>query len=126
MGSAVRKSVTVITDSNGDATAFTPGSVLSGRFSAMSYVKDDYDDGSTFTITTDTTLQPILTETAINASAVRAPRQATHGVTGTASTYDDVGSNPVEDHIVLAGERIKIVISNGGSVKSGTFHFIVE
>ena len=48
---------------------------------------------------------------------------AINGGDGTASLYA-AGGKAVQDHVVLAGERIKIVIASGGNAKSGTFTVI--
>ena len=116
-----RKSVTITTDTNGDATDYV-GS-MTGKIIQIQYVKDDYDNGSTITITGEDTAIPILAETGINASATRSPRQATHSVAGVAATYD--GTRAVFDDICIERERVKIVVSSGGNTKSGTFHVTV-
>ena len=91
----------------------------------MRYVADDYDSGVDFTITVDGTGEGVWTESNVNASTTRAPRQATHDIVGVASLYA-VGGEPVEDYIGLDNDKIKIVIANGGNVKNGTFHVLVE
>ncbi len=116
-----RKSVTITTDSSGDGIGFVPS--MTGKIISIQYVKVDYADGSTFTITGEDTAIPILTESAINASATRSPRLATQGVTGTAQEYES--GFGVLDDICIERERVKIVISSGGDTKSGTFHVTV-
>jgi hypothetical protein len=53
----------------------------------MRYVKTDFADGSSFTITSEATGETIWSESSVNASATRAPRQATHSTAGVASLY---------------------------------------
>lgn len=118
-----RHVVAITTDAAGAGTGYSP--VVSGEIVSVRYVKTDYDNGVTFAITAEATGETIWGEAAVNASATRAPRQATHTTAGAASLYAAAGS-PVNDRIVLANDRVKIVISSGGNVKSGTFHIILE
>jgi hypothetical protein len=128
MSYAERHSVTFQTAADGSATAFIGGpdgaGVLSGRVVNLVYTKTDFADGSTFTLTSEATGQSIWSESSVNASAVRAPRQPTHGTTGAAALYAAAGT-AVNDFIVLAGDRIKIVIASGGSVKTGMFTVVM-
>lgn len=123
-----RIQVHVTTDASGDATVYsTP---ITGRIFSISYVKDDFGDGSTFAITLcniDKTAGPgdnIWSESNVNASAVRCPRQPTHDYQGAASLFAASGE-PVEDYIIACNERVKIVISSGGNTKSGDFYIKV-
>lgn len=119
---ARRLSLTLTTDASGDATGFT--NVANGRIYTAIYAKDDFADGVDFTITLEDTGETVWTESDVNASAVRAPRQPTHASDGTASLFAGAGE-PVEDYIVAADDRIKVVVASGGNATSGTFHFIV-
>ncbi len=122
MSFARTESVTVVTASDGTATAYS--AVYNGRIINVAYTKDTYTDGVDFTITTDITGQNVWAESDVNASATVAPRQATHDVVGAASLHIAAGE-PIEDYIYLVNERLKIVLAAGGSVKSGTFRLIV-
>ncbi len=122
MAYAERHTVSLTTDSNGDATGYTP--VVTGRIITVVYTKTNFADGSTFTITTEDSTQNVWVETGVNATATVAPRQATHDTVGAASLYA-AGGEPVEDYIYAANERIKIVVSNGGDTKTGAFTVIV-
>jgi hypothetical protein len=123
MSYAQRLTVSVTTAADGSATAYS--GVVTGRLSQIRYVKTDFADGSTFTITAEATGETLWTESAVNASATRAPRQATHSTAGAAALYA-AGGTAVNDKIALALDRIKIVIASGGNVKTGTFHFVLE
>jgi hypothetical protein len=123
MSYARRLSVTVTTAADGSATAYSSG-VDYGRLSQIRYVKTDFDNGSTFTITAEATGETLWTETGVNASATRAPRQATHSTAGAAALYAG-GGTAVNDMIAIANDRIKIVIAAGGNVKTGTFFFVL-
>lgn len=124
MSYAQRLVVAVTTIADGSATAYSEGPVT-GKISQIRYVKTDFDNGSTFTITSEATGETIWAESGVNASATRAPRQATHSTAGVAALYAG-GGTAVNDKIALANDRIKIVIAAGGNVKTGTFHFVIE
>ena len=115
--------VAVTTAADGSATAYSE--TCTGKVSTIRYVKTDFDNGSTITITSEATGETIWTEANVNASATRAPRQATHSTAGVAALYA-AGGTAVNDKIALANDRIKIVIASGGNTKTGTFHFILE
>jgi len=119
---AQRYVVPVTVDASGDATAYTP--VVTGRVLAIHYVKTDYANGVDFAITSEATGQSIWTQADQNASAVKCPRQPTHDGVGAASLYAS-GGEPVEDHIYLANDRVKIVVAAGGVSKTGTFHVVI-
>ena len=118
-----RHVVPITTDADGNATAYTP--VLSGRVAQIHYVKTDYADGVDFTITSEATGLSLWTDTNINASEVVAPRIPTTDGLGAASLYA-AGGEPVEDQIVLAADRVKIVVGSGGATKAGAFHIVME
>lgn len=115
--------VAVETAADGSATAYSE--ICTGKISTIRYVKTDFADGSTITITSEATGETILSETGINASATRAPRQATHSVAGAAALYA-AGGAAVNDKIAVANDRIKIAVSGGGDTKRGTFHIVLE
>lgn len=123
MSFAQTESVTVTTDSGGDATAYTTG-VFTGRVVNIIYTKDTYDAGVDFTITTETTGQNLWVDTNVNASETVAPMQPTHDSTGAASLYA-AGGEPVETGIYCVAERIKIVVAQGGATKTGAFRVII-
>lgn len=112
--------VTVTTDASGDATAYA--GPVNGLLSQVRYVKTDFANGVDFTITSDATGETLWTESDVNASATRAPRQATHSTAGAASLYAATGQ-PVNDMIAVSG-RIKVVVGSGGDTKTGTFYFV--
>lgn len=118
-----RVTVPVTTAADGSATAYSD--VVTGKIATIRYVKTDFDNGSTITVTAEATGETIWTETGVNASATRAPRQATHSTAGAAALYAAAGQ-AVNDKIAVANDRVKIVVANGGNVKTGTFHIIVE
>ncbi len=120
-----RQDVTVTTNADGNATAYSE--VISGLVQSIRYVKDattPYADTVDFTITAEATGETIWAESDVTASKTVAPRQPTHTTAGTASLYAS-GGPPVNDKIGLANDRFKIVIAQGGDTKTGQFHFMV-
>ena len=121
-----RLAVAVTTAADGSATAYS--ATVTGKLSQIRYVKPGsggFADGSTFTITSEATGETLWTETAVNASTTRAPRQATHTTAGAAALYAASGA-AVNDKIGLADDRVKIVIASGGNTLACTFHFVFE
>lgn len=106
-----RSTVIIETDESGDGTGYT--AELNGLLADISYVKDDYADGVDFTITEEDTGRTIWTESDVNASATRSPRQLSHSTVGV--------SNAVHEAAIPIRGKIKIVIASGGDTKSGTF-----
>jgi hypothetical protein len=109
--------VDVVTAADGSATAYS--AQVNGLLSQIRYIKDSFDNGSTITITSEDTGETLWTEANVNASATRAPRQATHSTAGAAALYA-AGGVAVNDMIAVSG-RIKIVIAAGGNAKAGRF-----
>lgn len=121
---AVRRFVvSVTTAADGTATAYTP--YLSGKITAIHYIKTNYADGVDFTITAEATGETIWTESNVNASKVCMPRGATHSNAGVAALYAS-GGTAVNDLIRVSRDRVKIVLAEGGNAKTGTFHVVVE
>lgn len=118
-----RLSVTVTTAADGSATAYSEP-FAHGRLSQIRYIKTDFADGVDFTITAEATGETLWQEDNVNASATRAPRQATHSTAGAAALYAGAGE-AVNDMIAMANDRIKIVVASGGNTKTGVFHFLL-
>ena len=118
-----RLTVSVTTAADGSATAYSDY-IDYGQLSQVRYVKTDFDNGSTFTITAEATGETLWSESGVNASATRAPRQPTHSTAGAAALYA-AGGTAVNDKIAIVNDRIKIVIASGGNGKTGAFHFVL-
>lgn len=112
----------ITTDSGGDATVYTPR--VFGRVISIRYVKTDFADGIDFAVTGEDTATPIWSEESVNASATRHPRAATHSTAGVAAVY--ASAAPVNDKIAISGERIKVVVADGGDTKTGTLHITID
>lgn len=110
------KSIALTTDASGDCTAYSDVPVT-GRVYAVKYVKTDFDDTADITITTENTVQTILTLTNITASATKYPRSPVQDETGVNATLD--GTRLLREPICVFAERIKIVVAQGGNVKTG-------
>lgn len=115
--------VPVTTIADGSATAYSPP--IYGSLISINYVLVDYAAGVDFVITAETTGETIWSELNVNASATRYPRSATHSTAGVAALYAAAGV-AVLTKIALGGDRVKIVIAQGGNVKTGTFHITVD
>lgn len=116
-----RHVVTLTTDAEGAAVGYTPAVV--GQVCAVHYVKTDFADGVDVDVTGEDTGQVIWSQDDVNASAVVAPRQASHTTAGVAALYA-AGGAAVLAPIVVA-ERIKIAVAAGGDTKTGTFHVVI-
>ena len=122
MSFAKRLSVVVTTDSSGDGTGYVD--VDYGLLSQIRYVKTDFADVADFAITVEGTGEGLWSQSDVNASATKAPRQATHGVDGAAALFAS-GGTAIQDKIAIVQDRIKVVVAQGGDTKTGTFHFVL-
>ncbi len=125
MAYAQAHTVTITTAADGTGTGYTP--TVTGKILNVRYTKatsGGYDDGIDIDVETEATGQTIWSQDDVNATALVAPRQATHSTAGVASLYA-AGGEPVEDYIYACNERIKISVGSGGEVKTGTFLVIV-
>jgi hypothetical protein len=120
---AKRYTIAMAVDASGDFTGYSSEPVT-GKIIAILYTKVDFANGSTMTLTGEESGTAIWSEAAVNASAVRAPRQAIHSTVGVAALYA-AGGAAVLDSIVIANERLKIVVASGGVSKTGTLTVIV-
>ena len=111
-----RHTVTLTTNASGDATGYTP--VVTGRIVSIQYVKTDFANGIDVAVTGDQTTLAVWTGTDVNASATVYPLIAATLVGGSSSTLTEVP-------VMVVNERVKVVVSNGGDTKTGTFHVIV-
>lgn len=105
--------VSATTDAAGAATVYSES--FTGRIECVQYLKTDFDNGSTFAVTTEDTLQTVWSESNVNASAIRALRQAAHLNTSGAA----IAASYVP--ICVFQERIKFAITSGGNAKTGAF-----
>jgi hypothetical protein len=116
--------VAVKTNASGSATAYT-AEPLNGRILKIIYTKhptNPFDAGVDFTITTEDTKQNLWIANDVNASKSVCPAEKVQDTSGADIVYTigEVNFN-VYAHINAAFERVKIVVSNGGNAKDGTF-----
>ncbi len=116
--------VAVKTNASGDATAYT-AEPLNGRILKIIYTKhptNPFDAGVDFTITTEDTKQNLWVESNVDAPKSVCPAEKVQDTSGADIVYiiGEVNFN-VYAHINAAFERVKIVVSNGGNAKDGTF-----
>lgn len=103
-------SISVTTDSSGDATVFSQ--VINGRVIYISY-EDGFDDTADFTITVESTGEGLWTQTNRTAAQVVAP---------TKLVQDQVGVDTTQrDYVWAIATRIKIVVAQGGATKTAVF-----
>lgn len=123
---AERHEVSITVDASGNGTGYTP--IVSGYVHAIRYVPDGtspYATGVDVTVTGDVSGVPVVTVTDAGTSALSLyPRAATASVANAASLYA-AGGTAVTDRIMLAGERIKIVLAQAGNATTGKFHVYV-
>lgn len=110
-----RATIAVTTDASGDATGYSEN--ITGQILEVHYTKTDFDDGSTFAVTLEKTGETVWSESAVNASTVRRPRQTMHDSAGAdQTTYAET--------VAAVNDRVKWVVSSGGNVKSGTLEIV--
>lgn len=120
-----RSTISVTTASDGSATVYSP--VGRGRIVGIFYVKDGtnpFGTTNTFTMTGETTAQAVLTVTNITASTHYRPYQQAQSIVGVGLTLGSGDAYPVG--IVLAQERLKIVIAENGHTKLGSFIVVID
>lgn len=116
--------LTVTTDASGNATAYVPSAArCRGLLHTIQYEKVDFAAGVDFTITDEETGESLWTQADVNASVIVRPRAATSDQAGAARLYA-TGGTAVADLIAVVS-RIKIVIAQGGNVKTGNFRVVV-
>lgn len=118
---------TLTVSAGGAATVYSSGPVT-GEIRQITYVPDatnPLDAGADLTITGEVSGVAIATLSNIGTSTVSwAPRQATHSTVGAATLFA-AGGTAVTDRIALAGERIKVVVAQGGNALTGQLFIVV-
>ncbi|WP_398473068.1 hypothetical protein [Tardiphaga sp.] len=112
------------TDASGNATAYLPSAGrCRGELESIHYEKIDFANGVDFTITDEVTGESLWTDTDVNASEIVRPRAPVMDQVGAARLYA-TGGTAVSTKIAIVS-RVKIVVAQGGNVKSGKFRVIV-
>lgn len=118
-----RFTVPITVNEDGDAEVYSPK--LFGHLVSFRYVKNNFANGVDFVCTLETTGETLWSEEAVDASATRYPRAATHSTAGAAALYAS-GGVAVLDRIAMGGDRIKIVVADGGVSTSGTLYITID
>ena len=117
---AERQSVALVTVADGSVTAYS--TAVTGRVMGLRYVKTDFDNGVTITVTLEATGETICVITS-NSSVTVYPRVQVHDETGAGATLD--GTRKMREPVLAVGDRLKFVVAAGGSVKTGAIIVIV-
>lgn len=121
---AERHTVSLTTIADGSATGYTP--VVSGRVLALHYVKagsNAFADTVDFDVTVEATGEVLLDKDNITASASFYPRKQVNGTDGVAATLD--GTRAMLEPVVVAQDRVKVVVANAGDTKSGSVIVVI-
>jgi hypothetical protein len=121
-----RFEVSITVDASGNGSGFTP--IATGHIEAIRYVPDassPYATGVDVTVTGETSGIAIVTVTNAGTVAIDVyPRAAVASIANAAALFA-AGGTAVLDKIPIAGERIKIALSQGGVSTTGKFHVFV-
>lgn len=117
-----RHTVEIITATGGGATGYTPP--ITGSINEIIYTAATAASAlastADFTVTVERDGRGLWAESNITASKAVRPRRAPTSVLGaTASTA------PINEPVMVANDRVKIVVAQGGNTKQGTFSVIV-
>jgi len=114
-------------NASGDGTVYSAG-LVNGRVLQLRYTphaSTPLDTNADLAITGEESGVVIATLSNIGLSAFAVvPRQAIHTVLGAAALYA-AGGAAVLEPVFVAGERIKVVIAQGGVSMAGTLHVLV-
>lgn len=114
--------VTITTDSSGAATVYI-GTKIRGTLYALIYKPGTLDTGADLTITTETTLQPILTKVNLGTgNSFLYPRAKPSIANDATGGLNSTPSVPIP----IINERIKVVVAQGGNTLTGTIQAIID
>ena len=124
-----RYKVTLTTSTGQASTGYLPdpssndASVgITGKIKSIIYTNTNFVSSSDVTITTERNGQTVWTQSNIGTSSlVKHPRAQYHTTAGAACT-----GVAEKTEICVVNDRIKIVVAQGGSVKTASFEVIVE
>lgn len=115
-------STSIVTDASGNATVYL-GSKLRGYLVALNYRPGTLDTGADLTVTAETSGAPILTKVNLGTgNSWLYPRALP---TNANSATGPLGTVPTE-RIPLVGERIKVVVAQGGNTLTGSIEAVYE
>jgi len=97
---------------------------FTGAVHCIKYTKIDFDDTVDMTFSLENTGEVILTLTNQTTTGIFYPRVPVDDEAGADATLD--GTRKLRDRVLAANDRLKCVVAQGGSVKTGTITLIVE
>jgi len=113
-----QESVAVVTNSSGESTGFV--GPLNGLIHAIEYAWTDFSTSAALTVKTEESSRPILTVNLTSTTqAIWFPRSVSHKIAD-GSTFG------TEAQVPVANERVRFVVSAGGSAKTGTFRVLTS
>lgn len=118
---AKRHFIDIVTAADGSFTGYGPKT--SGRVESIHYIKDlganPLAATADLTFTVESTGEALAVFTDINANGHARPRAPTIAQTGGAALLYAAGGTPQSDKIAIAGDRVKLVVAQGGNAKIG-------
>ena len=121
-----RYQIDVTTDGSGNFTGYTEKNVR-GKVVQVGYVPgaQPIDTNGDIDITGETTGTVIANHDNIGTAAfTKVYKQPVHTAAGVASVY--AGTDGVLEYVYICDERIKLVVANGASAKTGKFYIWVD
>lgn len=111
------------TVSAGGAATVYSSQKLEGRVHSVQYVDTNLDVGATITLSSETAAETIWTRAASAANVTLYPRMAVQDNAGVDVNYET--TNKVREQFYLVRDRLKVVVSAGGNLKSGTIRVLI-
>ncbi len=118
--------VKITTAADGSATVDSPRT--SGMVYSATYIPDGtnpFPNTADISVTVKGTGEAVLSRTNVAAGFTAYPRVPVSAPDGTASLYAAAGT-AVQDKVAVANDQLRIVVAQGGNVKSGTIIFVMD
>ena len=112
-------SVPIVTDGSGDATVYL-GSQIRAVILRIKYLPGTIATGADLVITGETSETPILTAANVGTSNVFYYPRAFHN-----QVSDGAAGTVGSELIPIIGERIKVVVDEGGATKTGSIEVVI-
>jgi hypothetical protein len=117
--SYLRQKLVLVSDASGNAEGYFQRPP-NGIVSMFQYAKTDYDNGVAVSMVGEYSGDVLWVNAALNANKVVHP-MTLQQLNSTGADVAGVYAKPV-----VAGERVKVTVSSGGNVKTGTFFMLAE
>lgn len=112
-------STPIVTDGSGDATVYL-GTKIRGMILLIKYLPGTIDTGADLVISGESSGIPILTAANVGTSNVFYYPRAFHN-----QVSDGVAGVNAAELIPVIGERIKVVVDEGGATKTGSIEVVI-